>query len=575
MRFVLIHGYSGFPEDLAGLAAALEAMHGPGCVTSVALHPGWTGGPAPAWDTDAFLRAIRAALDASPEHPRVVVGHSTGGTLARLALETAQADRLVLIGTPPAVDASHLPRLERATRPGNTPPDFLDTARMAQAIRAASRLGWPEGMPVLILHGGEDPLVLREDAALWPPGATVRIREGAGHHPFEGDDLAWVLDALADATRPETPLSPEAWDRLRWLEPAVLAHAERSPGTKRAFGRSPSAFRALHPGPELPGDLGPLAPAPVILNLEATTRCPHACPGCARTRRTSPPRDLDPQALERILDQVPHAGRVTFVGLGEPTLNPDLPRLVARVSDEGRAAALVTSGAALTHRLADRLAAAGLSAATFSLDAGTPELAARLRPGVPFARTLQGFRAAAAAWGDQVPRSVFTAVGQDNAHHLDAVADLALDLGARAWMLSDLNFPENAGRSLAGAPAGPAHGAVRRAVDRALERGLPVLGIEALEELGRPWRLREFLLRPADRLWTRSGAHRTCLSPWQTVPVGADGSLTACDCQPDVILGNLQETPLMELWNGPEMRRLRQELLSGQPRAACRACPRL
>jgi radical SAM protein with 4Fe4S-binding SPASM domain len=246
---------------------------------------------------------------------------------------------------------------------------------------------------------------------------------------------------------------------------------------------------------------------------------------------------------------------------------------VARASTEGRATALVTSGAALTPALAERLAQAGLGSLTFSLDAGEADLAEQLRPGVPFRRTREAMVRASEILGDRVPRAVFTAVCAQNAHRLDPVADLARQLGARAWMLSDLNFAFNRDRSLAGG-AGD-RGAAARSVARALEAGLPVLDVRALEELGKPFRLREWLLRPVERLWTRPDRHTHCLSPWQTMAVGSDGTVTACDCQPGVTVGNLLEDPQAAFWNGPEMRRLRRELLEGRLREACRGCPRL
>lgn len=561
MRFLLVHGYTGGPGDLASLAEGLDAVFGPGHTRLAALHPHWRGGAPPPFDREAFLAILER--EAAGEGPLVVIGHSTGGTLALLA-DLGPCLR-ILLGTPPRVGLEHLARLQAATRPGNETPGLLDLARLVKAVNGAGARGLPPG--TLVVHGDADPLVPPGDLAFWGPEVhPVRV-PGGGHHLPAGPVLAAILEALPPA------LTGLEQARLRLLEPQVARHADRVPGGWQVLGRSPSAWRALRPGLGLPPGLGPLAPPPVLANVEVTTRCPHACPSCARAAGAPHRGDLD--RFQELLDRLPHASRLTLVGLGEPTLHPRLAELVALAAGEGRSVGLVTSGATLTPDLARSLVQAGLGAATFSLDAGEAGLAGRLRPGVPFARTLAHLTEAARIFGDEVPRSVFTAVGTANARHLAPVADLALALGARAWMLSDLNFTANRDRSLAGAATEADRTAIREAVGGAMAAGLPVLQVRGLEELGKPFRLRDLLLRPVDALWTRSPGHAHCLSPWQTLAVGADGTVTACDCQPDEEVGNLFGTPFQAVWNGPGMVRLRRELLAGTPRAACRHCPRL
>ena len=573
MRFVLVHGYSGSSGDLRPLAEALDALFGPGSAALVALHPQWTGGAPPAFDETAFTAAIRAAVEGPG--PVTVVGHSTGGSLALLALQGLDPALLVLLATPPTVEPAHLDRFMAATRPGNEPPGLLDIARMVRAILAAGRQGLPQATPVLILHGDADPLVPPGDLRHWtlPAGARTVLVPGAAHDLAGGAALGPVLDAIVDALLPVPALTPAATARLRKLEPRVAAFADATDGGWRALARTPAARRAVAPATPLPPDLGLLAPAPTLANIELTARCPHTCPSCARSFLREPREDMTPDQFGAVLAALPQASRITLVGLGEPTLHRELPGLVARAAGQGRSVGLVTSGANLSAALARQLVAAGLGGVTFSLDAAEAALAAELRPGVPFRRTLAAMTGAAEVFRDAVPLAVFTAVCRENARHLDPIAALARALGARAWMLSDLNFAQNSERSLV-AGAGD-RAAVAGSLARALEAGLPPLDVRGLEELGKPFRLREFLLRPADRLWTRSPGHSYCLSPWQTAAVGADGTLTVCDCQPDQPVGNIFRTPFQELWNGPVLRQLRAELRSGDLRPACRGCPRL
>lgn len=50
--------------------------------------------------------------------------------------------------------------------------------------------------------------------------------------------------------------------------------------------------------------------------------------------------------------------------------------------------------------------------------------------------------------------------------------------------------------------------------------------------------------------------------------------VTLRDCQPEWVVGNLLEQPLVELWNSSEFRIQRQQMGSDSPPAACRICPR-
>ena len=81
------------------------------------------------------------------------------------------------------------------------------------------------------------------------------------------------------------------------------------------------------------------------------------------------------------------------------------------------------------------------------------------------------------------------------------------------------------------------------------------------------------MVRPS-ALFERSSSRSHCLTPWQTLAVNVDGSVNACDCQPDLVAGNLLETPFSEVWQGPVLADQRRRMLSGAPPDSCRVCPR-
>lgn len=73
------------------------------------------------------------------------------------------------------------------------------------------------------------------------------------------------------------------------------------------------------------------------------------------------------------------------------------------------------------------------------------------------------------------------------------------------------------------------------------------------------------------------GAHALrsdCLMPFRRLAVFADGRVAPC-CSlysNALIVGDINNNSLKEIWDGEEMERLREELTAGKPRAVCEAC---
>jgi MoaA/NifB/PqqE/SkfB family radical SAM enzyme len=283
------------------------------------------------------------------------------------------------------------------------------------------------------------------------------------------------------------------------------------------------------------------------------------------------------EVFGQILGLLPHAWRVTLVGLGEPTLHPEVDSLVADARARGRRVTLVTSAAALDRDKSRALLHAGLDTITFSIDAVDPELAASVRPGAPLERVLEnvrGFLEAARDDSAPVETSVFCAVGATTAVHLPELVRTVVDLGVAALVLTDLNFEENREWTLRERAGPEEEEAVRVALAAGFAAGLPIFGVRAFEELGLARRFREFLLTTPAELWSRSTRHRYCRSPWQAIPVGVDGTVTACDCRPDEVAGNLLTQPFDEIWNGEVLRGLRARMRGDPAPRKCLLCPR-
>ena len=489
---VLVHGYTGSPADLDPLASALASVAGPDHVAIVTLPGHGLGGAPPPFDHELFIGEIKRAVEAAAGRGGVVVliGHSTGGTMAlSFLVETGFTPALlVLAAAPKRVDVGCLDRWRRLGGPVNAL-SLVSLSRLAALVNHTGSGPFPSRFPVLILHGDQDELVPPSAPYAWDegdfPDTARRVTvPGAGHDLFTGPTgpvagdivLRAVRDSAAGAEEErETP------DALAEIECEMKEFVTRTPGSASHLARCPSALSAQ--GKEV--RLRSTVPwDPVFANIEITTRCRNSCVYCARRRGTSP-KDLvmSKTLFAYLVALLPHAYRITLVGLGEPLLHPGVTEFVAHAVEKGRRVGLVTNAMHLDKGLSLELLHAGLSAIAFSIDARDPELAGRFRPGTDMGtitENIRGFMEACPAHPN-VSVAIFSALSAKNIRQFGDLVDLASELGVHVLMATDLNFKEHAADSLSRTIDSETRSLVREAVSRAFARRLPVLSVHGLE----------------------------------------------------------------------------------------------
>ena len=111
---------------------------------------------------------------------------------------------------------------------------------------------------------------------------------------------------------------------------------------------------------------------PILVQIIPIRRCNLACTYCNEFDKDSAPVPTETM-LKRIekLGQL-GAGIITFSG-GEPTLHPDLDRLIAKVREVGAIATIITNGYLLTPDRIKKLNAAGLDYLQISIDNVQPD----------------------------------------------------------------------------------------------------------------------------------------------------------------------------------------------------------
>ncbi len=352
--------------------------------------------------------------------------------------------------------------------------------------------------------------------------------------------------------------------------------------------------RRLHPA-----RCGP----PVLVSVNLTRRCNLKCHMCQQYRGdVGDSSDLtwyDTQSemplsgWTKALDDV--AGFKPWISItgGEPTLYPHLRELIIAQRERGLPGDITTNGQ-LLEEFADFLVEQEVSLVFVSID-GPEQTHDRVR-GVKgaYEKVTRGIRALVEARRKRNSYSPLIVtnctISRLNVSDLDKMVPLAISLGvdlqqfihpffhtqdtaAAQNRIFSPEFAESHGLDLA-APSLPdgeffeldvlaedipiMRAGLDRAYRQAAEGAIAIKVLPGLNsEMIRPYYL--------DQEYPFS---QNCNSLWQKVRIQPDGTVTPCM---HVIIGNVMETPLMELWNSEKMGRFR-ELISKRLFPACFRC---
>lgn len=317
-------------------------------------------------------------------------------------------------------------------------------------------------------------------------------------------------------------------------------------------------------------------PLPRSLYLETTSRCNSLCQTCILTfGGREPQKDLAWEEFRRVVDQFPALDRVLLHGIGEPLLNRELPRMIDHLKGRGATVLFNSNAITLRRRQACALVDAGLDELRVSLDATTAATYARVRGVDAFARVvdnLEAFAALRRERGASRPRvSLWFTALRDNLEEIPGLVPLAVRADASGIHLQRLVYN---GLGLAVAEQS-LYGRLRAReaeVIRETERAAHAAGLEfSASGATAP----EVSLTPpsARAPWS------ACRRPWTLVYVTVHGNVLPCCIAPwitghyeGIILGNLFERSLEEIWWGERYLGFREAIQTETPPECCRGC---
>ncbi|HKD47898.1 MAG TPA: pyrroloquinoline quinone biosynthesis protein PqqE [Rhizomicrobium sp.] len=179
---------------------------------------------------------------------------------------------------------------------------------------------------------------------------------------------------------------------------------------------------------------------PMAVLAELTHRCPLQCPYCSNPLKLERPGEEMPTAdWLRAIREAAALGclQVHFSG-GEPTTRKDLEELVAGASEAGLYTNLITSGVALDEARLKTLVAAGLEHVQLSFQDSEAEIGERI--GGYRGAQAKKLAAAAAVRAAGLPLTANFVVHRQNIHHVEAMLELAIGIGAHRAEIANVQY---------------------------------------------------------------------------------------------------------------------------------------
>lgn len=319
---------------------------------------------------------------------------------------------------------------------------------------------------------------------------------------------------------------------------------------------------------------------PKVLYIETTNRCNLRCKGCILYHgNPEPERDISLAELIRITDQLPDLERVYLHGIGEPLLNTDLPAMIDQLKSRQTYVLFNSNGILLDQNKQQDLVTAGLDELRISLDAASSTGYRKIRGSDRFAQIVENLKSMRRLQKqrqiDHPKMSLWFLGTRENISELPGLIKLAAETGIEEVHLQRLVFFQDDpgyGVARASKTLQDSTDGFSKLLEKSQElaarldirldasgQSKPVESLQGEAEGRRPWRN---CYRPLTLMYITANGNvlPCCISPFATVDYDA------------IILGNVFDNSLQEIWTGSKYAAFRRRHQSAAPAKCCRGC---
>jgi MoaA/NifB/PqqE/SkfB family radical SAM enzyme len=322
------------------------------------------------------------------------------------------------------------------------------------------------------------------------------------------------------------------------------------------------------------------APAPKILWIELTSKCPFDCVFCTRKVRFGTGRNLDFEIYKRVIAELESPDYICLNYSGESIYYPRLLEAIRLAKSTGASIELVTAFSTISPALLRGIVESGLDRLAVSLhamDPGKYQQIYQFGSVDLLKQRVNDLLEMKAALGVRTPRLNFCFVAMsENLDQLPLVADYAESVGVPEIFIHPIIgrhlVPHDFSNELSANKLREGFKDRIRNTIASVRSAHPDLPLQVLNpDLDANPHLSHTPGYFAPRLPAHGRIHSCDQPPFESVHILASGNVVVCEVHDEVSMGNLQEQSLRDIWLGPKYRDFRRKYVTDAA-PECRDC---
>ncbi|MFQ5800998.1 MAG: radical SAM protein, partial [Candidatus Hydrothermarchaeales archaeon] len=274
--------------------------------------------------------------------------------------------------------------------------------------------------------------------------------------------------------------------------------------------------------------------APLFVQFDCTNGCNLCCTHCVTRGGEIAKGELSTEEALALISELGELGvfQIGFSG-GEPLTRSGIFTLMEEVKNQGMKVQLTTNATLIDEAVAERLSKLDLITVGVSLEGGTKEAYESFRGESNFERFIAGVKTLKV---HELPVKFKCAISRKNLGEIDAIIDLAIELGVEAVDMF-LFYPQGRGEAMADQALSPNE--IREFLTILSRKRKELEGIISIDVDDKP---NAFLVDP-------SLSHSTCGAGVYWAEVLPTGEVVPCVFFKNTIAGNIRTASFKEAWD--------------------------